>query len=183
MPKPPLLMLIEQPDLFGLSHIGDHYDLRAQPEPGIVAAVSSGNGVDAAMMEAAPDLKMIALSVVGYDKVDVAAARQRGIAITNTPDVLTDDVADLAIGLMIAVARRLPQQDRFVRQGRWPQEGPPALARRASGRRIGVLGLGRIGQAIARRAAPFASEIGYYSRAQREAVSYTHLTLPTIYSV
>lgn len=179
MSKPPLLMLIEQPDLFGLAHIGDNYDLRARPEPGIVAAVSSGNGVDAAMMDAAPDLKMIALSVVGYDKVDVAAARQRGIAITNTPDVLTDDVADLAIGLMIAVARRLPQQDRFVRQGRWPQEGPPALARRASGRRIGVLGLGRIGQAIARRAAPFTSEIGYYSRAPRaEGKAYIYHDSP-----
>jgi hydroxypyruvate reductase len=179
MPKPPLLMLIEEPTLFGLEQVGDLYDLHYAPAPGIAAAISSGDGIDAAMMEAAPDLKMIALSVVGYDKVDVAGARARGIAITNTPDVLTDDVADLAIGLMIAVARRLPAQDLYVRQGRWSEEGPPALARRASGRRIGVLGLGRIGQAIAARARPLAAEIGYFSRQPRpEGADYLYFESP-----
>src|SRR4051812_31148080 len=101
--KPPLLMLVPRPALFGLDRIGDAYDLRDTPAPGIAAAISSGAGVDAAMMDAAPDLKMVALCVVGYDGVDVAHARAKGVAITNTPDVLTDDVADLAIGLMIAV--------------------------------------------------------------------------------
>lgn len=175
MSKPPLLMLIEQPALFGLAHIGDLYELRYEPTSDIVAAISSGNGVTTAMMDAAPDLKMVALSVVGYDKIDLAEARARSIAISNTPDVLTDDVADLAIGLMIAVARRLPAQDLYVRRGRWPEEGPPALSRRASGRRIGVLGLGRIGQAIASRAAPFAAEIGYFSRTERtEGAGYRY---------
>ncbi|WP_116090031.1 2-hydroxyacid dehydrogenase [Sphingomonas crusticola] len=179
MPKPPLLMLVEHPELFGLEHVGDLYDLRHAPAPGIEAALSSGNGVDAAMLAAAPDLKMIALSVVGYDKVDVAGARARGIVISNTPDVLTDDVADLALGLMIAVARRLPAHDRFVREGRWPQEGPPALTRRASGRRVGVLGLGRIGQAIAARAQPFAAAVGYYSRRPRdEGATYHYCDTP-----
>src|SRR3954462_11538491 len=108
--KPPLLMLLQRPAFFGLEHIGDFYDLRSEPGPGIAVAVSGGNGIDAATMDAAPDLKMVALSVVGYDNVDLAHARAKGIAVTNTPDVLTDDVADLAIGLMIAVARRLPAQ-------------------------------------------------------------------------
>ena len=166
--KPPLLMLVEQPELFGVDHVGERYDLRYQPGPGITAAITGMNGVDAATIDATPDLEMIALTVVGYDKVDLAHARAKGITITNTPDVLTDDVADLAIGLMIAVARRLPAQDMYVRQGRWEKEGTPPLSRRASGRRIGVLGLGRIGQAIAARAKPFASEIAYFSRHPRE---------------
>jgi lactate dehydrogenase-like 2-hydroxyacid dehydrogenase len=166
--KPPLLMLVKQPEHFGVAHVGTLYDLRHAPAPGIEAAIAGGNGVDAATMDAAPDLKMIALTVVGYDRTDVAHARAKGIAISNTPDVLTDDVADLAIGLMIAVARRLPAQDLYVRQRRWEAEGAPPLSRRASGRRIGIIGLGRIGQAIAARARPFASEIGYFSRHPRE---------------
>jgi len=174
--KPPLLMLVEQPELFGVDHVGERYDLRYQPGPGITAAITGMNGVDAATIDATPDLEMIALTVVGYDKVDLAHARAKGITITNTPDVLTDDVADLAIGLMIAVARRLPAQDMYVREGRWEKEGAPSLSRRASGRRIGVLGLGRIGQAIAARAKPFASEIGYFSRHPREEGADYHYT-------
>lgn len=176
MPKPPLLMLVRQPEMFGVEHIGELYDLRYEPGPGIRAVIASGNGVDAATMDAMPDLGMIALTVVGYDRTDVVHARAKGIAVTNTPDVLTDDVADLALGLMIAVARRLPAQDLYVRQGRWEREGSPPLARRASGRRIGVLGLGRIGQAIAMRARPFASEIGYFSRGRRPEGADYHYT-------
>lgn len=177
--KPPLLMLLKHPALSCLDHVGDLYDLRYEPGPGIEAALSGKNGIDAATMDACPDLKMISLAVVGYDRVDLNHARQRGIRVTNTPDVLTDDVADLAIGLMLAVARRLPAQDLYVRQGRWAREGDPPLARRASGRRIGVLGLGRIGQVIAARARPFASEIGYFSRAPRpEGAEYRYFGSP-----
>ncbi|HWI84806.1 MAG TPA: 2-hydroxyacid dehydrogenase [Sphingomonas sp.] len=177
--KPPLLMLVQQPALFGLDSLADHYDLRHTPGPGIAAAIAGGSGVDAATMDAAPDLRMIALSVVGYDSVDLGHARSKGISVTNTPDVLTDDVADLAIGLMIAVARRLPACDHYVREGRWVREGPPPLARRAGGRKIGVLGLGRIGQAIAARAAAFAVEVGYYSRQPRaEGASYHYANTP-----
>jgi len=177
--KPPLLMLLQHPALSCLDHVGDLYDLRYAPGPGIKAALSGKNGIDAATMDAMPDLKMISLAVVGYDQVDLDHARARGIRVTNTPDVLTDDVADLAMGLMLAVARRLPAQDLYVRQGRWPIEGDPPLARRASGRRIGVLGLGRIGQAIAARARPFASEIGYFSRAPRaEGADYHYFDSP-----
>jgi lactate dehydrogenase-like 2-hydroxyacid dehydrogenase len=177
--KPPLLMLLKQSAFSCLDNIGELYDLRHEAGPGISAAISGGNGIDAATMDAAPDLKMVALAVVGYDRVDLDHARAKGIAVTNTPDVLTDDVADLAIGLMLSVARRLPAQDLYVRQGRWVKEGPPPLARRASGRRVGILGLGRIGQAIAGRALPFASEIGYFSRHPRaEGAAYRYFDDP-----
>jgi lactate dehydrogenase-like 2-hydroxyacid dehydrogenase len=177
--KPPLLMLLKHPALSCLEHVGDLYDLRHEPGPGIRAAISGGNGIDAATMDAAPDLEMVALAVVGYDRVDLDHARARGIAVTNTPDVLTDDVADLAVGLMIAAARRLPQQDLYVRQGRWVTDGMPPLTRRASGRRIGIVGLGRIGQAIAHRARPFASQLGYFSRHPRsEGADYRYFGDP-----
>jgi len=177
--KQPLLMLLKQPAFSRLDHIGDLYDLRYEPGPGIRAAISGGNGIDAATMDATSDLEMVSLVVVGYDRVDLDHARAKGIKVTNTPDVLTDDVADLAIGLMLAVARRLPQQDLYVRQGRWVKEGPPPLTRRASGRKIGILGLGRIGQAIADRARPFASEIGYFSRKPRsEGANYRYFADP-----
>jgi len=177
--KPPLLMLLRHPALSCLEHVGDLYDLRHEPGPGIRAAISGGNGIDAATMDAAPDLEMVALAVVGYDRVDLDHARARGIAVTNTPDVLTDDVADLAVGLMIAAARRLPQQDLYVRQGRWVTDGMPPLTRRASGRRIGIVGLGRIGQAIAHRARPFASQLGYFSRHPRsEGADYRYFGDP-----
>lgn len=177
--KQPLLMLLRNPQLTCLEQVGDLYELHHVPGPGIRAALCGGSGIDAATIDAAPDLEMISLAVVGYDRVDVDHARAKGIAITNTPDVLTDDVADLAIALMLAVARRLPAYDLYVREGRWVRDGFPPLARRASGRRIGILGLGRIGQAIAARAAPFASEIGYFSRHPRaEGADYAYFDDP-----
>ena len=110
-----------------------------------------------------PALEIISVFGVGYDGVDVAAARERGIAVTNTPDVLNDEVADLAIGLVLAVARRIPQADRYVREGKWPG-GPMPLARKVSGARLGIVGLGRIGNAIAKRAEAFGMTIAYTSR-------------------
>ncbi len=177
--KPPLLTLIKDPPVRCLDGVGELYDLRLAPGPGIRAALCAGRGMDAAVMDASPDLEMISLVGVGYDRIDVDHARAKGIAVTNTPDVLTDDVADLAIALMLAVARRLPAYDLYVRQGHWAAEGLPPLARRASGRRVGVLGLGRIGQAIAARAKPFASQIGYHSRrAKAEGADYLYFEDP-----
>jgi lactate dehydrogenase-like 2-hydroxyacid dehydrogenase len=118
---------------------------------------------DAALMAACPRLELVAHFGVGYDSVDVGYLRSRGIALTNTPDVLTDDVADLAIALMLAVFRRIPQADRFVRDGRWAGGAFP-LARKLTGSRLGICGLGRIGAAVARRAAGFELEIGYHGR-------------------
>ena len=112
-----------------------------------------------------PQLELITVNSVGYDLVDVARATARKIPVTHTPDVLTDDVADLAIGLMIMTSRRLAQADRFVRAGRWRQEKFP-VAGKVSGKKLGILGLGRIGRAIATRAEGFGMEILYTDRAR-----------------
>ncbi len=119
--------------------------------------------VPGAMIDALPKLEIVSVFGVGYDGVDVAAARRRKVIVTNTPDVLNDCVADLALGLIVAVARRLCAGDRYVRAGRW-SGGPMPLAARVSGKRLGILGLGRIGRAIAKRASGFDMPIAYHSR-------------------
>ena len=155
--------------------VTSRYTIRDTAGPGIEVVITGGSeGIDAATIDRLPDLKLIAVCAVGYDKTDVAHAHARGVEVTHTPDVLTDDVADLAIGLMIATARRIPAMDRYVRDGRWAREGSPALATRFSGRRIGILGLGRIGRAIAWRAVPFASEIAYHARSERRDVPWRY---------
>jgi hydroxypyruvate reductase len=131
----------------------------------ITAVAASGAvPVDARLIDALPALKIISVHAVGYDLTDVAHARSRGVVVTHTPDVLNDDVADLAILLALSVLRRLTVLDAYVRAGRWASDGPPPLSRSATGLRYGVLGLGRIGQAIARRLEPFAGDIAYHTR-------------------
>lgn len=126
-----------------------------------------GTGADAALIAACPRLELIAVYGVGYDAVDMAAARARGIAVTNTPDVLTGDVADLAVAMMLALARRVVPADAWVRGGDWARKGPFPLGRRVFGRRAGILGMGRIGQALARRLAGFEMDIAYTDLAPR----------------
>ena len=130
------------------------------------------------MMDELPRLGIIAVCGVGYDKVDDLAARERGIALTNTPDVLTEEVADYGVALLLAAARRIVAGDRYVRQGRWPKEGAMAYGQRFHGKRLGVLGLGRIGMAVARRCEAFGMEIGYHNRNQRDDVSYPYFEDP-----
>jgi lactate dehydrogenase-like 2-hydroxyacid dehydrogenase len=173
--KQPVLMLVKRPDLWGLERLGDYFDLRNAPGPGIRAVVTGGaEGIKAGTIDALPDLEIIAVCAVGYDATDVDHARARGVAVTNTPDVLTDDVADLALALMLAASRRIPQHDRYLRAGDWVSRGSAPLTRKLSGRRIGILGLGRIGLAIARRCEPFAGEIAYYNRSPRDDVPYRY---------
>ncbi len=127
----------------------------------VEAVVTGGhNGIPTALMTALPNLRIVAINGVGYDKVDLAVAKARGIRVTNTPDVLTDDVADLAIGLTIMLMRRLHHAHSFVAAGHWPHKDP-SLARKVSGKRFGILGMGRIGQAVARRLAGFDGVISY----------------------
>lgn len=133
-------------------------------------------GCDAGLMARLPRLRLIASSGVGYDSIDLAAARARGVTVANTPGVLDDDVADFAIGLVLATARRLPQGDAYVRAGRWAG-AKMALTTRVSGKRLGILGLGRIGQAIARRAAAFDMPIAYHG--PRAKAGFSHLFCPT----
>lgn len=118
----------------------------------------------AALIEALPDLGVISNFGVGYDKIDVAAAQARGVQVANTPDVLNNCVADLAMGLLIDVARGLSATDRFVRRGEWAAGKQRPLMTRVSGKRLGLLGFGGIGQTIARRAAGFEMSVRYSSR-------------------
>jgi lactate dehydrogenase-like 2-hydroxyacid dehydrogenase len=138
------------------------------------AIVSSGHaGADAAMMDALPKTEIIACFGVGYDAIDVAAAKARKIAVTNTPDVLTDDVADLALGLLIDVARRISRGDRFVRAGGWPKSGLE-FGTALKGKKVGIVGLGRIGHAAAKRAEAFGMEILYHGRRRQPDVAYRY---------
>jgi lactate dehydrogenase-like 2-hydroxyacid dehydrogenase len=135
------------------------------------ASTSAFIGLKADLMQALPKLEIIANFGVGTDSIDVKAATARGIAVTNTPDVLNICVADLAIGLIIACARRIAQGDRHVRAGKWLQGDLP-LGGRVSGKRLGILGLGKIGKMIAKRAAAFDMEISYNGRKQQAVVPY-----------
>ncbi|KGJ06360.1 Lactate dehydrogenase [Paracoccus halophilus] len=123
---------------------------------------------DGAVMDRLPALKAIANFGVGYDAIDIAAATARGIRVTNTPDVLNDDVADLAVAMWIAQARGFETAIRNARSGDWGRGVALPLARKASGRRVGILGLGRIGREIADRLAAFKCEIHYQSRSRKD---------------
>ena len=119
------------------------------------AVITGGHiGCGTALMQALPALGMVAVNGVGLDKVDLPQARQRGVRVSTTPGALTEDVADLAVGLVIGLLREIPAADAFVRRGEWPRGDWP-LGRKVSGRRFGVVGLGQIGTAIADRLAPF----------------------------
>ena len=124
----------------------------------------AGSNVDAALMDRLPKLEIIANFGVGYDSVDTAAARARNIRVTNTPNVLNDAVAELTIGLMIALARRIPQADQYVRQGLWPKKGNFPLLTELNGKTVGILGLGRIGKEIAVRAQAMKMRVVYHGR-------------------
>jgi len=137
-------------------------------------AVSPAFGrVDAALFDRLPALEIVASFGVGYDYVDAAAAAERGVVVTNTPGVLDDEVADLTIGLLLATVRRLPQADRFVREGRW-RDGPFPLSPTLRGRRIGIVGLGHIGKAVARRLDAFGVAVAYHGRHRQADVIYPY---------
>jgi hydroxypyruvate reductase len=141
--------------------------------PRIVGVAGTGEAlVPRSLLAQLPQAKVVSVFGVGYDGVDVDAAIEFGIPVTHTPDVLTDDVADLAMGLVLSVGRAIPQADQFVRAGRWPS-GPIALARKVSGARMGIVGLGRIGKAIAQRAQAFGMSIAYTARSEKPDSGFT----------
>jgi lactate dehydrogenase-like 2-hydroxyacid dehydrogenase len=129
--------------------------------------------VDAALLEWLPRTEIIASFGVGYDNVDVTEAARCGIVVTNTPGVLDEEVADLAVGLLIATLRKIPQADRYLREGHWPT-APFPLSPTLRGRTIGILGLGRIGKAIARRLDGFGVAISYHGRNRQADVAYAY---------
>lgn len=153
--------------------VHDHTHIK---DPGALSKVTAlvGTGatmVDKKLLTMLPNVKLIAICGVGYDGVDVAAAKEKGIVVTHTPGVLTDDVADLALGLMLSIGRRIPQADRFVRNGDWVNDVFP-MTRKVSGATLGIVGMGRIGQAIAKRAVAFDMRILYTSREPKAGVPY-----------
>lgn len=143
-----------------------------EPGPTVRGMVTSGSlGASAEVMEQLPALEIIANFGVGVDKVDLAAARGRGVVVANTPDVLTESVAELALGLLLAAARRLPAAERLLRSGGWKSS---FLGTQVYGKTCGLVGMGRIGSAIARRAEAFGMEIAYFARHPRE-VGYRYV--------
>ena len=133
-----------------------------------VAVTGVPHGVSAELMDRMPGLRAIVHFGVGYDATDVEEAARRGIAISNTPEVLTDAVADVAVGLVLDVMRGLSAADRFVRRGEWSAGRSFPLTRQVTGARVGILGLGRIGSAVARRLEAFDAEISYHSRHEKD---------------
>lgn len=166
--------LAEKYDVVELWKYEDRKAALAEHGKGVTALVTSANmGARADLIEALPDLKAICSWGVGYETIDVAAAHARGVQVSNTPEVLTDCVADLAWGLLIAAARRIGQGERFVRAGQWGQvHGGIPLGMRVSGKKLGIVGLGRIGDAIAKRGIGFDMEVRYHNRRKRDDVDY-----------
>ncbi|WP_298232243.1 2-hydroxyacid dehydrogenase [uncultured Azohydromonas sp.] len=158
-----LTLLVQQPD--ARAYLAGH------GAEFVAAVTSAAVGIDAALIESLPNLKVISSFGVGLDKIDLGAAARRGIPVGYTPEVLNDCVADTAFTLLLDVARRATEADRFVRRGGWLNEKFP-LATRVSGKRLGIVGLGRIGRTIARRASGFDMEIRYHNRRPAEGVSF-----------
>lgn len=173
-PMPPAVPFDERFTVHRLLEAADRAAMLAEVGGRVRALVPGGQfPVDAALIAQLPKLEIIANFGVGYDSVDVAAAHARGIVVTNTPDVLTEEVADLTIGLLLATVRQIPQADRFVREGRWRQGRFPLTAS-LQGRKIGIVGLGRIGSAVATRCAAFGLEISYHGRSKRANAPYAY---------
>lgn len=124
-------------------------------------ATNGGIGLRGELMAALPKLELVAVYGVGLDAVDLVQAKERGIFVTTTPDVLTDDVADMALALMLAVSRQIVQYDAYVRSGEWSKKGEPTLTRKVSGKQVGILGMGRVGRALATRLSALSMKIAY----------------------
>ncbi len=130
--------------------------------------------VNDALLARLPKLQIVASFGVGYDHIDVNAAAQRGIVVTHTPDVLTEEVADTAIGLLLCTVRKLPQAERYVRAGKWLADNYPLSRATLRNRTIGLVGMGRIGMAIARRLEAFGVPVVYHTRRARPELAYRH---------
>ncbi|MFA7413554.1 MAG: 2-hydroxyacid dehydrogenase [Rhizobium sp.] len=166
-----------------VERLQEHFDLLrvphaaelelAEADASKVRGVAVSGALPASWIARLPNLEVVSSFGVGYDGVNVAAAAARGIIVTNTPDVLNDEVADTAIALLINTIRRLPQAETWLRQGKWVNEGAfPLSPLSLKGRHVGIHGLGRIGMEIARRLEPFKVKISYHTRRPRTDVDY-----------
>ena len=186
MAKPDLLMpgqmmgmIIDQLEtafnVHKLWEASDGEALLEQVSDTVVAIACGGHvTVDAALMSRMPKLGIVSNFGVGYDTVDAAWAGQHGVYVTNTPNVLTEEVADTAMALLLMTARELPAAERYLRAGKWPQRPYPLTKSTLRDRKLGIFGLGRIGKAIARRAEAFGLDISYYNRSKASDVAYAY---------
>ncbi len=178
VPVPVRDMIIEQlEEKFTLHRLWEQSDPEAYLDeiaPRIRGLAAGGHrAIDPPFLDRLPALEIISCFGVGYDHVDAVHAGRKGIIVTNTPDVLTDEVADAAVGLLISTLRQFPRADRFIRSGKWLQGAFPLTASLRE-RTIGIVGLGRIGYAIAHRLEAFGVDIIYHSRTPKENVTYPH---------
>jgi hydroxypyruvate reductase len=158
-----------------LFQVTDHAEFFAKQGQNIKGIVTRGDiGVSNEVLALLPEVQIISIFGVGTDAVDLATTHERNIIVTTTPGVLTDDVADTALGLIIATSRRLCLADKFLRAGQWPHSTLP-LSSKVTGKRLGVFGMGQIGQAIARRAAGFDMQIAYTDKAHNETLPYQYV--------
>ncbi len=139
-----------------------------------MAVTYTNQKVDAALMSRLPRLEIVATFGVGYDHVDAKWAGEHGIVVTNTPEVLTEEVADTALGLLLCTVREFPQAERFLRAGKWLEKGYPLSKATLRDRTVGIVGMGRIGQAIARRLEAFGVPVVYHARNPQPDVRYRH---------
>ena len=147
--------------------------------PGVRGIATNGiAGTKGVPLAPFPKLEIVGVFGVGVDSVDLETAKGKGVRVTNTPDVLTEGVAELGMALLLDVARCIARNDRYVRQGRWPKEGDPPLSSSLTGRTLGILGLGRIGRRIAELASAFGMRIAYCSRSRRADVDYAYYDDP-----
>ncbi|HEY0976421.1 MAG TPA: 2-hydroxyacid dehydrogenase [Flavobacteriales bacterium] len=177
-----LRSLIEHPGLAGFPqhHVADQAALREQASALAtcdVLVMGGANEVDADVLDLLPALELITVQGVGYDGVPLPYCKERGIAVTNTPDVLTDDVADLALALVLMTQRRLGEGDRFVRSGAWAEGAFPLLGNTLIDRMVGIVGLGRIGKALAARLEACGMRIAYHGRNPQEVPYAYHRDL------
>jgi lactate dehydrogenase-like 2-hydroxyacid dehydrogenase len=148
--------------------------LASVPHVRAMAVAAPVEPIDDALLARLPVLEIIASFGVGYDHIDASTACKRGIVVTNTPDVLTEEVADTTIGLLISTVRELPQAERFLRAGKWRQGNYPLSKATLRNRTVGLVGIGRIGRAIARRLDSFGVPVVYHSRRKRPDMAYRH---------
>ncbi|WP_176082499.1 2-hydroxyacid dehydrogenase [Martelella sp. HB161492] len=179
------VLLSQNLNKFVQDALRDDFDLIAMPEEGPaglssetvarIRAVVAFGGFSGAMMDAFPNVEIIACPGVGYDGIDTAHAAKKGIIVTHTPNVLNDEVADTTIALLLNTLRKFYSAEKWVREGRWAREGNFDLSRLSmKGRKVGLYGLGRIGLEIASRLEPFKVEISYHTRSKKDGVDYTY---------
>jgi lactate dehydrogenase-like 2-hydroxyacid dehydrogenase len=173
----PKKLIVERLDAFVNLHVlenaKDADALVALVGPRVRAAAVTG-ALMGELMARLPRLELVASFGVGYDNIDTAYAAAHGITVTNTPDVLTEEVADTALGLLLCTVRELPQAERYLRAGKWMQAQYPLTRATLRDRTVGIVGLGRIGKAIARRLDAFLVPVVYHSRTPQPDVPYRH---------